>query len=453
MAKLRLDMVLLGAALLLAAYPSVEAQQQPVLQLFAGGESEVIFFVPVGAEDEYALSFVTNTVTSNIITGSVDTITATLNGGAGPPERIVATEAPEGTTITSQATENVYEFQLVSTGNDTVTVEQYETLLSNLRYISLLPNTSLDDPPRNITVFASGPGGVSETSTVLLQLLVSNQFAPVIMSRIVVSVRENTPNGATFAQLNATDPEGHDVVFALQPPSTVFAVTLSGVLMVLDSSSLDFENATQNPFELTVVATDTDPIAPMSSDATLIINIENVNDLPPRFTSAIYFFSVTEEVANAEVGTVAATDDDQDPNTNTFGNVFFDIQDTTAEIVDNFNINRGTGVITVRSGLDFEEVTSYSFQVTATDGMFVDVATVQVAVIDVPDDRPVISPAEKTILINLDVNQREVFLTTGTGGLLMVSDSDSPSLQDGVARLAVGRGALVSIKSHEYFGV
>ena len=426
----------------LAALSPVQAQQ-PTLQLFEGGEATATFFVPVGAEEEYVLNFVTN---SMAVTGNVNAITATINGGAGPQVERIEADTPQGTTLTVQATENVYEFSL---GN--ATVSQYQALVSSLRYVSLLPNSSIDDPPRNISVVANSPTGDSDASTALLLLLPSNQFPPVISSRIVVAVDENTPNGATFGQLNAIDPDGLGVTFSFQSPSAVFAISSDGVLSVLDSGSLDFENPVQNPFQLTVIATDTDPIAPMTSEATLVINVNNVNDLPPRFTVAIYNFSVTEEVPNAEVGTIAATDEDQDPITDTLGTVFFDIQDTRPEIVDNFNLNRGTGVITVRStGLNFENIQSYSFQVTATDGIFTDTALVQVMVIDVPDDRPVISPADKTILINLDINQREVFLTEGTGGQLMVSDSDSPFLQDGVARLSVARGATVS---HEYYTV
>lgn len=440
MAKLWLsNMVLLGAILFAAPFLPVQAQQPPVLRLFEGGQDQVPFFVPVGAGEEYTLNLATNTMSSSLVTGNVNLITVTINGATEAEEEIDA-DAPPSTTRNLQTNANIYEFRLVSTGNTSVTTEQYQSLLSSLRYVSTLPSTSIDDPPRNITVVASGPAGDSEAATALILLLISNQFPPNITLPSSVSVDENTPNGATFAQLSATDPEGLGVTF--QTESSVFALSPTGVLSVLDANSLDFE--TQTSFRFTFTATDTDPIAPMSSEASLTININNVNDNPPQFTSNTYMFSVIEEVANAEVGTVLATDDDRVPNTDILGAVFFEIQDTRPEITQIFNLNRGTGVLTVRPpGLDFESVQSYTFQVSATDGIFMDTATVVVSVIDVPDDRPVISPADKTILINLDINQREVFLTEGSGGPLMVSDSDSQFLQDGEARLLVVRGATV----------
>lgn len=441
--------VLLNAFLLPLLIHQVVALH-PVLNLFEGGASESMFFVYFGSQEIYTLNFVTSSDTANLVVGEVNNITVTINGGSAIStiERIEA-DAPPGTSLTSQAIDNVYEYQLISSGSNSITTEDYRSLLMSLRYISMLPNSSRDDPPRNITVVASGPGGDSDPQTARLVLVVSNDAPPVIDSRITVSVDENAANGANFATLVATDPDGLDVTFSLQSTSTVFAIASDGVLSVLDTNSLDYESPTQRRFELIVVATDTDPISPRSSQADLVITVNNVNDNPPQFTSSSYTFTVNEEAANVEVGTLAATDDDQEPITNTLETVFFFILDTRSEIVQNFDLNRVTGIITVRSvGLDFETIEMYTFQVQATDGVFNNTATVDVRVIDIPDNRPVITPADKTILINLDIGLRDIFLTSGSGGQLRVDDPDSLSLQDGVASLRVARGATVSTSTH-----
>lgn len=446
MARLSPGLVVLLNALLFPLMAHQVVAQPPTLNLFEGGASEATFFVYFGSQEPYTLNFVTNSNTANLVVGEVDNITVTINGGSAVSsvERIEA-DAPSGISLTSQTIDNVYEFRLLASGSESVTTAHYRSLLMSLRYISMLPNSSRDDPPRNITVIASGPGGDSETQTARLVLVVSNDAPPVINSRITVSVIENIANNVDFASIDAIDPDGLDVTFSLQSSSTVFAISSDGALSVLDTDSLDYESPTQRRFELVVVATDTDPIAPMSSQADLVINVDNANDNPPQFTSGSYTFTVNEEAANVEVGTLAATDNDQEPNTNTLRTVFFFILDTRNEIVQNFDLNRATGIISVRSvGLDFESVQMYTFQVQATDGVFNDTATVEVRVIDIPDNRPVITPASKLILINLDINQREVFLTNGTGGQLRVDDPDSQFLQDGVASLSVVRGAVVS---------
>ena len=446
MAMLSPGLVVLLNTLLFPLLAHQVVAQSPTLSLFEGGANEATFFVYFGSQEAYTLNFVTNSDSANLVVGEVDNITVTINGGSAVSsvERVVA-DAPPNTSLSLEAIDNVYGFRLNPSGSVSVTTADYRSLLMSLRYISMLPNSSRDDPPRNISVVASGPGGDSEPQTARLVLVVSNDAPPVIDSRITVSVAEDVVNNANFASIAATDPDGLDVTFSLQSPSTVFAISPGGVLSVLDTNSLDYESPTQRRFELVVVARDTDPISPMSSQADLVINVNNANDNPPEFTSTSYTFTVTEEAANVEVGTLEATDNDQEPRTNTLGTVFFFILDTRSEIIQNFDLNRATGIISVRSvGLDFESIQMYSFQVQATDGVFNDTATVEVGVIDIPDNRPVITPASKLILIDLDVSQREVFLTNGTGGQLRVDDPDSQFLQDGVASLTVARGAIVS---------
>jgi hypothetical protein len=427
------------------------AAQPPALSIFEGGENEATFFVYFGAQELSTLNFVTNTDAVSLVLGQVDNITVTINGGSADPtvERIEA-NVPTGILVNLQDRGSVYEYSSVGSG---VTAAEYRSLLMSIRYVSMLPISSSDDSPRSVSLVASGPDGDSGVQLARLVLVVSNDDPPSIASRITVSVDESTANGASFATINATDPDGLDVTFSFESASTVFAITPGGVLSVLDTAGIDYENSTLRRFELVVVATDTDPISPRSSQADLVINVNNANDNPPQFTSPVYTFTVNEEAANVEVGTLSATDNDQEPITNTLGTVFFFILDTRAEIVQNFDLNRATGIISVRSGLDFETTEVFTFQVQANDGVFDDTATVVVEVIDIPDNRPVITPSSKTILINLDINQREIYLTNGTGGQLRVDDPDSQFLQDGVAQIAVSRAGTVSLLGGRMEGI
>lgn len=58
---------------------------------------------------------------------------------------------------------------------------------------------------------------------------------------------------------------------------------------------------------LTIVATDG---GGRTGNATVVVTIDDLNDNPPTFNQSAYQMSVTEEEANAIVGTVLATDPD-----------------------------------------------------------------------------------------------------------------------------------------------
>ena len=429
---------------LLVVFSHEATGQAPVLEIF-GPSREAVYVVSVGSGMPYELSLFNN-ITAVTLTGNVSSVVVTINGGSDNPLlETVTSRAPSNTTLSLDisATNDVYTFQLAASGSGVIQTNDYRFLIGNFLYVSNLSTDTLSDPPRNLTIVAVGPGGASQPATAMLQLLMANQQPPVIASRITASVDEGELNGALVVQLSAQDPENQAVVFSLISSSLTFSVSPSGAITVADSSLLDYEITAQRLFTLQVAAADTDPVSPMTSQTTVTINVVNVNDNAPMFTSNIFNFSVTEAVPDAVVGTLTATDRDlEDP----FGRLFYDFSNLVPGgiIQQRFQINRITGVITARApGLDFESTQSYSFNVGVSDGLFGDTAVVNVMVIDAPDDRPIISPATKTILVDLDGGQREVFLTSGSGGMLTVSDSDSPVLRGGVATTLAVTGSQV----------
>ena len=80
---------------------------------------------------------------------------------------------------------------------------------------------------------------------------------------------------------------------------------------------------------------------------------------------------------------------------------------------------------------------------------FIAFAEVNVTVIDIADNRPVIAPAEKTIIVNLDSGDNQISLNEGTGGLLVVSD-DSTALISGYANITVLRSGVVETFPNQY---
>ena len=434
---------LLGALLLTLLTLQQIGAQNTDLNLFSNGGDEAVFFVPVGSGVPFELRLATNLRTEQLVTGEVVGIEIQLNGGTDDTnvEGIEVDEDAVGLPITASIQGQVYRYML----GGTPSAANYSALLSTLTYVSNLTSEALNDPPRNITISAIDSNFTQVTAVANIMLIPANLEDPVFASNpIEVDLEENTGNGGLVTTVVATDPEGRLVMYELMEPSSVFSISLSGEVRVLNSTALDYENENNRVFRLTVVATDTDPISRRSSDAMLVISLTNANDNPPVFTQTMYNFSVVEEAAGAIVGTIGATDDDGDLNA-----LRYDFADAVTGLT--FSVNRDTGEVSVRSGsaLDFEDRMSHSFQVQVSDSLFTAFAQVMVNVIDIADNRPVTAPAEKTIIVDLDFGDNQISLNEGTGGLLVVSD-DSPTLVSGYANITVLRNNVEETFPNQY---
>ena len=441
---------LLGALCLLTTLLTLQlhrvgAQTTTALDLFGNGGDSAIFFVPVGSGEPFDLSLATNPQTDQLVTGEVAEIEVRINGGSedNEVERIRIDEQAIDSPVTINIIGQLYRYVLPG---GQATASNYSVLLSTLTYTSNLTLAALGDPPRSIDVTAVNNNGTRVTAVANIMLIPANLEDPVFPSDpIEVDLEENTGVGSLVTTVEATDPEGRSVTYSLESPSSIFGITSSGDVRVLNSAALDYEDENNRVFRVTLIATDTDPIAPRSSSASLVISLTNANDNQPEFTQPQYTFSVVEESDGAVVGTVQATDaDGADLN-----DLRYDFLLANTGLT--FVINRESGEISVRPGsaLDYEVRQNHSFQVLVTDGLFTNTAQVVVNVIDIADNRPVIAPAEKMIIVNLDIGDNEISLNEGTGGPLVVSD-DSPALLGGYASISVRRSGTTEIFPNQY---
>lgn len=423
---------------LLALAARVEAQR-PVLDLFASGADEEDFDVAVGG-GVFEVRLATNPDTADLVTdpdGVLSRIEVQLNGASSDTnvERVEVNEdAVPG--VSRVITEQQYTFSISSPQGGQASTANFSALLATLSYISNLTSAALSEPPRNVTITAYDDVGAGSPAVARIQLREANVRPPQFTSiRYTASLPENSAVGSTVIDtISASDPDGLDVRYSFREATNVFNInSRTGVVTVLNRTALDFETTPQ--FLRTVVATDQDPITQLSSESTLEISLTDVNDNPPQFTQAAYSFDVVEEALNAVVGTVRANDRD------TVGNLMYDFVDLTTGT--NFVINRGTGQINVRTTLDFEVQQTYTFDVQVSDGISTDRASVTVNVINIADNRPVITPTESAIILNLDAGERQVFLSNGTGGPHRVED-DSTTLRSGTASIFVLRNGVVS---------
>ena len=197
-----------------------------------------------------------------------------------------------------------------------------------------------------------------------------NDNSPVISSGSGFSVDENK---LSIGNIIATDLDGDTLIYSVS--GSELAISNSGALTFADSNGADFE--TQSTYIAVVTVTD----GIFNAEQTIIITVQDTNDNFPVVTSS----SFTPNENLVVIGTVTATDDDANSSlsysisgsdTIRDGEAYLDIDSSTGEI----SVSSGRGI------LDYETKSSYSFDVSVTDGTNVTTETVTVAVQNILED-------------------------------------------------------------------
>ncbi|KAL4604965.1 neural-cadherin-like [Arapaima gigas] len=231
-----------------------------------------------------------------------------------------------------------------------------------------------------------------------------------------VVVPENTMRDTPVVTIKATSPLGDPrVTYNLEDglvPETNMPVRFyltpnreDGSASILVAEPLDFE--TTRHFALRVRAQNVAAV-PLAAFATVYVNVTDVNDNVPFFTSSIYEAAVTE---GAPVGTpvlqVSSTDLDLGLN----GKISYSLLKDRSGDHRFFRIDPETGAIYTEAVFDRETKGSYLLEVKSTDGWESarpgrhgqpnsDTAYVRVFVSDVNDNKPVF--AQNVYEVNVD---------------------------------------------------
>uniref|UniRef100_A0A672QV40 Protocadherin Fat 3-like n=1 Tax=Sinocyclocheilus grahami TaxID=75366 RepID=A0A672QV40_SINGR len=229
------------------------------------------------------------------------------------------------------------------------------------------------------------------------------------------SVTEGLSPGTRILQVRALDPDwaaNGQVTYSLAPPGLLGGsggedIEEHGAYFTIDSSSgwistlkgLDHE---QNPaHSLTVWAFDLGDPASQSSSTTITIAVSDSNDNIPQFLQPRYYGSVLESDAPGEVVAVLNTrDNDSSPGNR---QVTYHVTGGNRGGVFALGLVQGEWKLYVKRPLDREEQERYLINVTATDGLHVSTATVEVMVIDTNDNSPVCDPAVYSVSVSEDV--------------------------------------------------
>ncbi|NXT93857.1 CDHR3 protein, partial [Anhinga rufa] len=216
------------------------------------------------------------------------------------------------------------EYRVVTTGNP---VLDYETMPKSF----------------DLQIFVEDTTGRTDLKVLTVQVTDKNE-RPVFrgnmaIQTVMIYVLEGTPPECIY-QVDAADPENAELKYSLFPESVPFLVLKSGA--IFSTKKFDYEKD-QHCYFLNITVTDPDGL---NSTKTLNINIININDEIPYFTTKQRIYRIPEEQS---LGTVVANmtakdpDDDDSPS-----RLFYSIQASDRY----FSINPLTGVLQVTGRID-----------------------------------------------------------------------------------------------------
>ena len=198
------------------------------------------------------------------------------------------------------------------------------------------------------------------TDTAIVVVNVNNvNEPPVLQPNDSLTVPENCKS-CIVGIITAVDPDSDKVIYEVKEPG--FTIDSNGVLKLTDP--LDYEKTPE--VKITVIAKDSSGAA---DTATYIIKVTDINE-PVHVQDTTC--SVKENYTG-KVCKITATDEDKTTPK-------YIITDTT-----NYSID-STGVITIKTPIDYEKKTKDTVTVIVTDGEFSDTAQVIIRVLDEPED-------------------------------------------------------------------
>ena len=215
-----------------------------------------------------------------------------------------------------------------------------------------------------ITVIATDKGVPRLSSQIQVKIMPSgdNLHSPVFaVSNTQIIIPENEPLGSSIIQLKATDQDQgingivrYGIISGNE--NEVFSVDeISGKIFI--KKPLDFD--VENGYILHVEARDLG-FVPKTSNATLSINLTDVNDNVPFFQQTQYDAYLEE---NQPAGTHIIKMEAIDLDSPRYGAVIYSIVEP--DMSQYFGIEAETGVIRSKQVFDFEKLSEYTMQVSA----------------------------------------------------------------------------------------
>ncbi|OWF48736.1 cadherin-23-like [Mizuhopecten yessoensis] len=242
------------------------------------------------------------------------------------------------------------------------------------------------------------PSVQNATATLTIDLIDVNdnppQFVPSALYKVNISEGRDINDFVTMVVATDADKNQQLQYFIAEDTSNSFKILDPSAGQILLKKKLDRELAPTVDFK--VVAMDSGSSLRLSSTATVIVTVVDINDNPPKFNPHFNVLRVPEDASN---GTVIATINAVDVDTGIFGQVFYVLKVSPDD--HNFAISEVTGEIYVDGSLDRERRPSgYSVEVSATNSLDPDnqlsssTGIIQIDVLDINDNKPDITSTQ-----------------------------------------------------------
>uniref|UniRef100_A0A3B4AC03 Cadherin domain-containing protein n=1 Tax=Periophthalmus magnuspinnatus TaxID=409849 RepID=A0A3B4AC03_9GOBI len=213
-----------------------------------------------------------------------------------------------------------------------------------------------------LTIVATDESEPSYFTASQLTIQIRNRTNPIFQTLLYpLKVPENVPLFATILHVQARNPEGYRLIYNLQEEnaSKHFHIDFkTGVLSV--TNPLDYES--QSMHVLTVRATDS--VTGAYSEATIEVEVEDVNDNAPIFSKLAYSTNIAEGLPiGTSVLQIFASDKDSGRNKE----LIFQLVRTEGNETNFFEIDKQSGLITTKEILDYEDTTHFDLKVQVSD--------------------------------------------------------------------------------------
>ncbi|CAN8210674.1 unnamed protein product [Coccothraustes coccothraustes] len=216
------------------------------------------------------------------------------------------------------------EFRVITTGNP---VLDYETMPKSF----------------DLQIFVEDTAGRTDLNRLTIHVTDKNE-QPVFrgnmaIQTVMIYVLEGTPPGLIY-QVDAADPENEKLKYSLLPATAPFSIRESGA--IFSTKEFDYE---KDPHSYFLNITVTDPNG-LNSTRTVNINIININDERPYFTTKQRIYRIPEEQSpGTSVANITAKDPDDGDSPS---RLFYSIQSSDRH----FSINPATGELQVTGRID-----------------------------------------------------------------------------------------------------
>lgn len=259
-----------------------------------------------------------------------------------------------------------------------------------------------------------GPSAVAVHCKVLVDILDVNDNAPeVILTSVSTPVQEDAPPGTVIAVISVMDRDsGENGAVDCQIPGNVpfqLHSSFKNYYTLVTSEFLDRESVSE--YNISLTARDLGS-PPLSTRKTILVQVSDINDNPPRFIQPSYTVYVTENNApGASICSVTAFDSDSNQNAYLSYSIL-DGQIQGMPVSTYVSINSDNGNIYALRSFDYEQLRNFQIRVQAQDAGFPPLSsnvTVNVFVLDQNDNAPVIlSPLPRNGSVATEMVPRSV---------------------------------------------